>query len=87
MIVDIIALTAIIYRLGEFGLSPNRFAVLATNILIFGNILLIMIDLIKVNFKNKNIEIVEKTIAGYLPVYAVWTVFAVFLLPLIFGFK
>lgn len=87
LIVDIIALTAIIYRLGEFGLSPNRFAVLATNIIIFGNILLIMIDLIKVNFKNKNIEIVEKTIAGYLPVYAVWTVFAVFLLPLIFGFK
>lgn len=87
LIVDIIALSAIIYRLGEFGLSPNRFAVLATNILIFGNILLIMIDLIKVNFKNKNIEIVEKTIAGYLPVYAVWTVFAVFLLPLIFGFK
>jgi len=87
LIVDIIALTAIIYRLGEFGLSPNRFAVLATNILIFGNILLIMIDLIKVNFKNKNIEIVEKTIAGYLPVYAIWTVFAVFLLPLIFGFK
>lgn len=87
LIIDIIALTAIIYRLGEFGLSPNRFAVLATNILIFGNILLIMIDLIKVNFKNRNIDIVENTIAGYLPVYAVWTVFAVFLLPLIFGFK
>ena len=87
LIIDIIALTAIIYRLGEFGLSPNRFAVLATNILIFGNILLIMIDLIKVNFKNRNIDIVENTIAGYLPVYALWTVFAVFLLPLIFEFK
>lgn len=87
LVIDIIALTAIIYRLGEYGITPNRFAVLCTNILVFGNILLIMIDLIKVNFKNRNIEIVELTIARYLPVYAVWTVFAVFFLPLIFGFK
>ena len=87
LMIDIIALTAIIYRLGEYGFTPNRFVVMCTNILIFGNLLLIMIDLIKVNFKNRNIEIVELTIARYLPVYAVWTVFAVFLLPLIFDFK
>lgn len=84
LIVDLIALSAIIYRLGEFGFSPNRVAVLGSNLLIFGNLLLVMIDLYKVNFKNKQIKQVELTIANYLPVYALWTVFVVFILPWIF---
>ncbi len=87
LIIDIIAVSAIVYRLGEYGFTPNRTAVLGSNILIFGNLLLIMIDLYKVNFKNKEINQVELTIAKYLPVYAIWTVFVVFILPWIFQLK
>ena len=87
LIVDLVALSAIIYRLGEFGFSPNRVAVLGSNLLIFGNLLLVMIDLYKVNFKNKQIKQVELTIANYLPVYAIWTVFVVFVLPWIFWLR
>jgi hypothetical protein len=87
LIVDLIALSAILYRLGEFGFTPNRAAVLGSNLLIFGNLVLIMIDLFKVIFKGSNIKKVEVTIAGYLPVYAAWTVFVVFVLPFIFGLK
>ncbi len=87
LIIDLIALSAIIYRIGEFGFTPNKIAVLGSNLLIFINLLLITIDLFKVNFKNKEIGKVEKTIADYLPVYALWTVFMVFILPIIFGFK
>jgi hypothetical protein len=87
LIVDLIALSAILYRLGEFGFTPNRTVVLGSNLLIFGNLVLIMIDLFKVIFKGNNIKKVELTIAGYLPVYAAWTVFAVFVLPFIFGLK
>lgn len=87
LIVDLIALSAILYRLGEFGFTPNRTAVLGSNLLIFGNLILILADLYKVNFKGISIKKVELTIAEYLPIYAAWTIFVVFVLPFIFGFK
>ncbi|MCF8364150.1 MAG: hypothetical protein K9H16_00105 [Bacteroidales bacterium] len=87
LIIDVVALSAILYRLGEYGFTPNRIAVLGSNLLIFGNLVLIMLDLFKVNFKNQDIQKVEMTIATYLPVYALWTVFMVFVMPFIFGFR
>ena len=87
LIIDLVALSAIHYRLGEYGFTPNRTVILGSNLLIFGNLVLIMLDLYKVNFKNKEIKQVELTIANYLPVYALWTIFVVFGIPLLFGFK
>jgi hypothetical protein len=85
LIIDLIALSAIFYRLGEYGITPNRIAVLGSNILILGNLILIMIDLFKVNFRNSAIEKVELTISRYLPVYAAWTAIVTFGFPAIFG--
>lgn len=87
LLIDLVALSAIIYRLGEYGFTPNRTAVLGSNLLIFGNLLLIMIDLYKVNFKNKGIKQVEVTLSKYLPIYLLWTIFVVFGLPIIFELK
>ncbi len=87
LVVDLIALSAILYRLGEFGFTPNRTAVLGSNLLIFGNLALITIDLFKVAFKGKELKTVEQTIAGYFPVYMVWVIFVTVGLPLIFGVK
>ena len=87
IIIDLIALSAIFYRLGEYGITPNRLAVLGSNILIFGNLVLILIDLFKVNFSKSGIERVEITISKYLPVYTLWTLIVVFGFPLIFGMK
>lgn len=87
VIIDLIALSAIFYRLGTFGITPNRLAVLGSNILILGNLSLLIIDLYKVNFKKSMIREVEHTIARYLPVYLIWTIFVVFAFPLIFGMK
>lgn len=87
LIIDLIAISAILYRLGEYGFTPNRVAVLGSNILIFVNLVFITIDLYRANFRSKEIRQVELTIANYLPVYAVWTIFVVFGIPLIFGLK
>jgi hypothetical protein len=87
LIINLIALSAIFYRLGEFGLTPNRLAVLASNILIFINLILITVDLFKINFKKTEPEKVEFTVAKYLPVYIIWTLIVVFGFPLIFGMK
>lgn len=84
---NLIALSAIIYRLGEFGITPNRVAILGSNILIFVNLILITIDLFKINFRKSGMERVELTIAGYLPVYIVWVLIVVFAFPAVFGMK
>jgi hypothetical protein len=87
VIIDLIALSAIFYRLGTFGITPNRLAVLGSNILILGNLILLIMALYKVNFKRASIREVELTIASYLPVYLVWILFVVLGFPLIFGMK
>jgi hypothetical protein len=87
IIIDIIALSAIFYRLNEFGLSPNRLAILVSNILVFFNLILIMIDLYRINFKKKAFGAVEMTVSKYLPVYLIWIAIVVFTFPLIFGMK
>jgi hypothetical protein len=86
-IIDLIALSAIFYRLIEFGVTPNRLAVFGSNILILVNLVLIMIDLYRTIFKEITIEKVEMTIAKYLPVYLIYTLFVIFGFPLIFGMK
>ncbi|MCX6262459.1 MAG: DUF4153 domain-containing protein [Bacteroidia bacterium] len=87
LIIDLIALSAIFYRLGEYGITPNRLAVFGSNILIFVNLVLIMIDLYKINFKKSEIEKVGLTILKYLPVYIVWILIVIFGFPLFFGMK
>jgi len=87
IIVNSIALSAIVYRINEFGFSPNRIAVLGGNLLIFINLVQVSYKLFLTSFKNGSIEEIEKTIAGYLPIYAIWTGLITFLIPLLFQFK
>ena len=87
LIVNAIALSAIVYRINEFGFSANRIAVLGGNLLIFINLALVSYKLFLTSFKNGSIEEIEESIAGYLPVYAIWTGLVAFLMPLIFQFK
>ncbi len=86
IIINSIALVAIITRLSE-GLTPNRTLVLITNLLVFGNLILIAFKLYRAGFKGAPIESIEKSVAGYLTVYAVWTVTAIFIFPVVFGFR
>lgn len=87
LIINTVALSAIIYRLGEYGFTPNRTAVLGSNVLLFIHLIWIAISLFRVTFSKKNIVLVENTVSRYLPVYMVWTLIVVFAFPLIFGVK
>jgi hypothetical protein len=87
IIVNSIALFAIVYRINEFGFSANRIAVLGGNLLIFINLLLVCYKLFLTSFKNGSIEEIEESIAGYLPIYAIWAGLITFLIPLLFQFK
>lgn len=87
VLVNGVALSAILFRISEWGITPNRLAVLGGNILILTNLLMVTYRLFK-SIKNKNeIEHVEKSIASFLPVYIIWTVLVTFVFPFLFSFK
>jgi hypothetical protein len=87
IIVNGIALSAILFRISEWGFTPNRTAILGGNILILVNLVLVTVALLKAITRKKDIACVGKAIALYLPAYVVWTIIVTFLFPLIFGYK
>lgn len=87
ILVNGIALSAILFRIGEWGITPNRMAVLGGNILILINLLIVALRLVQTLLYQKPLKAVEESIARFLPVYAVWTCVVVFLFPLLFRFR
>ncbi len=87
IIVNCIALSAILFRISEWGVTPNRIAVLGGNLLILVHLLLVTVRLFQALAKKAGPGEVGKSIATYLPVYALWAAAVVFLFPLLFGFK
>jgi hypothetical protein len=87
IVVNGIALSAILFRISEWGFTPNRAAVLGSNVLILINLLLVTAQLFKVVSRKAGITRVGNAIAGYLPVYFAWAAIVTFLFPFFFGFK
>ncbi len=87
IIVNGVALSAILFRISEWGFTPNRMAVLGSNILMLIHLLMITAKLYKtVTRANEGIE-VGKIIVRYIPVYFIWATIVLFIFPLIFGFE
>ncbi|WP_276348280.1 hypothetical protein [Daejeonella sp. JGW-45] len=87
IVVNCIALSAILFRIAEMGFTPNRTAVLGANLLILINLILVSSRLFWVVAKGASLNGVSRTMALYLPVYVVWTIIVTFVFPLIFGFS
>jgi len=86
IIANAIALSAISFRLSEYGLSPNRLAVLGANLLVFIHLLFVSYGLFN-NLKGKaSIQYIEGSIALFIPAYAVWAAFVTFAMPFLFKF-
>jgi hypothetical protein len=86
LVINTIALSAIVFRLTEQGITPNRIAVMGANLLIFMHLALIFIEYIK-HFKNKSSTLqLTHVIARYLPAYTVWSIIVVIFLPLAFNY-
>jgi hypothetical protein len=86
IIINAIVFSAIITRVG-YGLTPNRTVVLISNLLIFGNLILISRQLFRTYFMDDSLDGVEQAVAKYLTVYALWTLVVVFVLPFVFQFR
>ena len=87
IIVNGIALSAILFRIATWGISPNRLAVLGGNIMIFINLLIVSYKLFTTISGKTKIEAVETGITLFLPMYGIWTAFVTFAIPILFHFK
>ena len=87
VIVNGIALSAILFRISEWGITPNRLAVLGGNVLILINLLIVTYRLFKTIRDNNEIEKVENSIASFLPIYCLWAIFVTFIVPVLFNFS
>lgn len=87
ILVNCIALSAILFRISEWGITPNRAAVLGANILILFNLFLVTFRLFRATSKKAVLDGVGRAIASYLPVYFLWAIIVTFLFPLFFGFE
>ncbi|HVG16473.1 MAG TPA: hypothetical protein VM935_15985 [Chitinophagaceae bacterium] len=87
LIVNGIALSAILFRISEWGVTPNRVAVLGANVLMLVNLMLVSKQLLNTVSKKSDISGVGEIISAYLPVYVLWSIIVTFVFPLLFGFK
>lgn len=81
-----IALSAIMFRLSEFGISPNRLAVLGANLLMCTHLSIVSYALLMRLRSKVNIQDIENKIVLLLPIYIIWAAFVIFAMPFIFNF-
>lgn len=86
VLVDAIVLTAMLARIGEFGVSPNKLASLGLNVIILVNLVWSAWLLIGIVRRRSTFARLENWQTGYLPVYLGWAAVVVVLFPPAFGF-
>lgn len=87
LVVDGVALSGIISRLAEYGVSPNRLAALGMNILLLVNLVLLGIGYASFVARRMGYQRIVEAQMRYLPVYAVWAAAVVIVFPPVFGFR
>lgn len=86
IVVNGIALSAISFRISEWGFTPNRLAVLVANLLILVHLLLVTYQLSKTLREKATLDKIGTTVAKFIPVYIIWACIVVFVFPLVFEF-
>lgn len=86
ILIDAIALSAILFRIASFGFTPNRVAVLGANLVIIVHLGMICGAYIGFLRQRTGFAAMRQAVGSYLPVYAAWAAAVAFLLPVIFRF-
>lgn len=87
LVIDLIALSAIVFRLTSYGLSPNRVVVLGANLVVMIHLAWMCRGYIGLIRRQSVAGAVQGAVAAYLPVYAGWAAIVSFVLPLVFRFS
>jgi len=84
LVIDSVALSAIVFRLSSYGITPNRLAVLGINLLMWANLIWMMLAYLAFLRNKAELAAVQHAVTKYLPVYGLWAAFVTFVFPLIF---
>jgi len=87
LLVDALALWAILARISEFGFSPNRVAALGENLILLVNLGWAAVLYGRFLAGRASFTSMERWQTAYLPVYAVWAWVVVVVFPVVFGFQ
>ena len=95
IIFDVLVLTSSLYRLIEYGISPNKITLIGTNLIMLGNLIFITFFNIKsilIIFKKtddipniKEITIGDTKSVFYIYIYGIWAFIACFIIPVLFS--
>ncbi|WP_304354525.1 hypothetical protein [Brachyspira innocens] len=95
IIFDILVLTSSLYRLVEYGISPNKITLIGTNLVMLGNLIFITffnINSILIIFKKtdsipniKEITIGNTKSVFYIYIYGVWAFIVCFIIPVLYS--
>jgi len=87
LLVNALALWAILARISEFGFSPNKVAALGENLVLVVNLGWSAVLYARFLRGRTGFAPLEHWQTAYLPVYAVWAWIVVLIFPLVFGFQ
>ena len=87
IMIDLIALLAIITRISKYGFSANKTAALGENIILLSNLVGLVFFYIKFFFKKNDFLSLEKWQTFYLYIIFIWCGIVSFIFPIIFQFK
>lgn len=87
LVVNVVALSAIVFRWAEYGITLNRIVVAGANIIIFVNLIIILFRYLAFLRGACKVTDLESAIARYFPVYTGWSIAVAVVLPLFFQFR
>jgi hypothetical protein len=86
LVLDVLVLSSMLTRVGEFGLTPNRVAALGLNLILLVNLAGTAWLIISALAGRASALHLERWQTRYLPVFAGWVAVVVLALPPVFGF-
>jgi len=86
LVIDVLALAAILSRITEFGFTPNRSAGLGLNVVLLANLVWSAWLLSAFLRGRRQFSDLERWQTTYIPVYAAWAAIVVVVFPPLFGF-
>ena len=87
LVLDVMVLGAMVARIGDLGLTPNRVAALGLNLVLLVN--LARTAWLSIRFLTGRISFhrLERWQTSYLPIFALWATTVIAVLPPLFGFE
>jgi hypothetical protein len=87
LVLDVMVLGAMLARIGDLGLTPNRAAALGLNLVLLVN--LVGTAWLSMRFPTERFAFhrLERGHTSYLPIFALWPATVVAVLPPLFGFS